>query len=94
MPSNLFFLDGESRNRQRLALVASDLDPIVGAARMIARIADLRGHAFEPHTVCGLEHLSAVDLKAVTEQDVRFGDQRAKRGLPFEQWRFAHIVSV
>jgi len=62
--------------------------------RMIARIADLRGHAFEPPTVCGLEHLSAVDLKAVTEQDVRFGDQRAKRGLPFEQWRFAHIVSV
>jgi len=76
--------------RKRLSLAASDLDPIVGAARMIAGVVHLRNDGFYAHAARGLEHLSAVDIKAVAELDVRFGDQGAKRGLPFDQRRFAY----
>ena len=64
-------VEREAGDRQRLALRAGLLHPIVAAAGRIAAVAHLGDDAFQPDLAGVREHLAAVDLEALAELDRR-----------------------
>jgi hypothetical protein len=63
-----------TRDRQRLALVASNLDPVLGPGRDVGAIANLRYDAFQACRAGVLVHLLAIDLETLAELNCGIGD--------------------
>ena len=67
-------VERKTGDRQRLALGAGFLGPIVGAAGTISAVAQLRDDTFEAGLAGVLVHLASIDFEALTELDIRIGD--------------------
>jgi len=66
----IFAIEGEARDRQRLALRAGWFHPIIAATGDIIAIPDLGYHALEPDLTGLSEYFCALDLEAVAELNV------------------------
>jgi len=66
----IFAVEGEARDRQRLALRAGFFHPVVAATGGVVAIPDLRYHAFEPDLAGVSEYFCTLDLEAVAELNV------------------------
>jgi hypothetical protein len=75
-------VEGEARDRQRLALRTCLFDPVSAArAGRIDAVADLRHDALESHLAGVCEHLAAVDVEAFAELNGGAGDELLQHGL-------------
>ena len=66
-------------NRQRLALGACLLYPVVAASGTVAAVGDFRDDALKPDFAGVLINFRAVDFKAFAELEVCFGDECFKQ---------------
>ena len=86
--------ESETGDRQRLALRAGLLDPVVAAPRGIGAVANFRYDAFEAELAGVLEHRLAVDLEGFAELDVGAGDDLLEFGLTLVQRQLPQIATV
>jgi hypothetical protein len=68
-------LQREAGDRQCLALGTRDLDPIIRPAKGIIAVPNFRHDALKPGLTGVLEHLRAIDLKALAELNMGLVDQ-------------------
>jgi hypothetical protein len=81
-------------DRQRLALRAGFLDPVVAAAGSVTAITDFRDDAFQPDLAGVLIHLATVDFEAFAELQGSFRDKLFELRLALDQRQLPQIVTV
>src|SRR6266851_9380086 len=86
-------VEREPGDGQCLALGAGFLQPIVDATRDVLAVADLRDDALKSSLAGVLVHLAAIDLEALAELDIGFGDDFLEQGLTLEQRQLPKIVA-
>jgi hypothetical protein len=88
MPSKRF----EARDRQRFALAAGHLHPVISPAGRIVAVAHLRDGGLKAGLADVLVHLAAIDLEALAVLDIRLEDDLLEQSLALEQRQLAQVV--
>src|SRR4051812_27749790 len=87
-------VEGEAGDRQRLALGAGLLDPVVASAGRVEAIPYLRDNALQADLAGVGIHVRAVDLEALAELDVSAVDDLLEVGLAFDQRQPPKIATI
>src|ERR1700733_13323013 len=93
-PIPLVAVECEACDRQRLALGASDFDPVIRSAARIVAVPHLRDYALKSRLAGVLEHLAAVDVEALAELNVRPVDELLEQRFALDQRQLSKIVAV
>jgi hypothetical protein len=84
----------EAGDRQRFALGAGLLDPVVASAGGVGAVTHLRDNSLQPDFAGVGVHLAAVDIEALAELDVGAVNDLLEVGLAFDQRQPPEIATI